>query len=178
MPRSFGGGGFGLHTLHSLPLNSADLGTTLHNSSKEKDTQPCVDSGTEKLQKVWSLKKEKSGIIKKRNKHPYSPLCCSNGAMLQLSHVGFKTENWGITWPLIAQFRSAQSGEQSPLSSSSAHRSARKGRAGQVSAAGSGSQLCAERQGKLPIRQSVLLGFFQSLEWLCHISWLWAMSHY
>lgn len=104
--------------------------------------------------------------------------CCRISVMLQLSHVGFKTENWGITWPLIAQFRSAQSGEQSPLSSSSAHRSARKGRAGQVSAAGSGSQLCAERQGKLPIRQSVLLGFFQSLEWLCHISWLWAMSHY
>lgn len=37
-----------------------------------------------------------------KNKHIYSPLCSSISVMLNLSHIGSKTKNWAITWPLIA----------------------------------------------------------------------------
>lgn len=59
-------------------------------------------------------------------KHPYSPLCCTIDVLLQLFHIGFKTENRAITWSHNCW--STQNRQQwllshcSPLCSSSVHR--------------------------------------------------------
>lgn len=97
----------GLYKGYALKFELSEL-RTIH-SLRGRENSLSVVVKSKSLIKVKSM-----GLYK--NKHPYSPLCCSIVVMLQLSHVSFKTKNWMIPWPLIAQLLSC-----SPLCSSSAH---------------------------------------------------------